>query len=171
LTDPLDAAGDAGAAVFLIDMNKAFEEFVAARLTRYLSGQLLVHPQQRGCLDIAEQVRIKPDLVFEHRHGGTAYVADTKYKVTSDGLGREADYYQILAYASALNAPEGLLIYCQHDGSTPPHHIDGRNLGTRLATWAVHLDGSPRHIEEQLQALARHIASRVIAISAYQGPR
>ena len=39
----LDAAGATGAAVFLIDMNKAFEDFVAARLTRYLAGQLIVH--------------------------------------------------------------------------------------------------------------------------------
>jgi 5-methylcytosine-specific restriction enzyme subunit McrC len=149
--------------VFLIAMNKAFEDFVTARLRRYLSAQLLVHPQRRSHLDTAGQVRIKPDLVFERRPGGIAYVADTKYKVTSDGLGREADYYQILAYATALNVPEGLLIYCQHDGTVPPRHVDVRNLGTRLATWAVHLAGTPGHIEEQLQALARHIASRAIA--------
>jgi 5-methylcytosine-specific restriction enzyme subunit McrC len=138
----LHAAGTAGAAVFLIDMNKAFEDFVAARLRRYLSGRLLVQSQRTGHLDTAEQVRIRPDLVFERRPGETAYVADTKYKLTSDGLGRQADYYQILAYASALNVPEGLLIYCQHDGNLPPRQIDVRNLGTRLATWAVHLDGT-----------------------------
>jgi len=28
--------------------------------------------------------------------------ADTKYKITADGYGREADYYQILAYTAAL---------------------------------------------------------------------
>jgi 5-methylcytosine-specific restriction enzyme subunit McrC len=119
------------------------EAALTARLRRYLSGQLLVHPLRRSHHDTADHVRIKPDLVFERRRAGIAYVADTKYKVTSDGLGREADYYQILAYATALNVPEGLLIYCQHDGTVPPRHIDVRNLGTRLATWAVYLAGTP----------------------------
>jgi len=40
------AAGTAGAGVFLIDMNSAFETFVAARLSRYLAGHLTVCPQQ-----------------------------------------------------------------------------------------------------------------------------
>ena len=56
----LDAVGATGAAVFLIDMNKAFEDFVTARLRRYLSAQLLVRPQRRSHLDTAGQVRIKP---------------------------------------------------------------------------------------------------------------
>jgi hypothetical protein len=84
----IDAAGAAGAAVFLIDMNKAFEDFGASRLTRYLVGHL---------------------------------------------------------------------IYCQHDGSAPPQHIDVRNLGTRLATWALRLDRTPGHVEQELQALAMQI--------------
>ena len=159
----LDAAGATGAAVFLIDMNKAFEEFVASRLTRYLSGHLHVQTQRLGRLDIAGQVRIKPDLVFERRPGTTVYVADTKYKITDDGLGRESDYYQILAYTSALNIPEGMLIYCQHDGSALPRQVDVRHLGTRLATWAIRLDRTPGHVEQELQALAAHISRRTEA--------
>ena len=159
----LDAAGAAGAAVFLIDMNKAFEDFVASRLTRYLAGHLIVRAQRPERLDTAGQVRIKPDLVFERTPGTTAYIADSKYKITSDGFGREADYYQILAYTSALNAPEGMLIYCQHDGNAPPQQIDVRNLGTRLATWALRLDRTPGHVEQELQALAIQITNRADA--------
>jgi 5-methylcytosine-specific restriction enzyme subunit McrC len=162
-TSLLDAAGAAGAAVFLLDMNKAFEDFVASRLTRYLTGHLIVRAQRPERLDTAGQVRIKPDLAFERTPGTTAYIADSKYKITSDGFGREADYYQILAYTSALNVPEGMLIYCQHDGTAPPQQIHVRNLGTRLATWALRLDRTPRHVEQELQALATQITTRADA--------
>jgi 5-methylcytosine-specific restriction endonuclease McrBC regulatory subunit McrC len=107
------------------------------RLRRYLAGRLAVHLQWWDKLHVNGSVRIKPDLVFGPISGVITYVADTKYKVTADGFGREADYYQILAYASALNLPEGLLIYCQHDGNIPPQQVEVRNLGTRLRTWAV----------------------------------
>jgi 5-methylcytosine-specific restriction enzyme subunit McrC len=166
----LNAAGTTGAAVFLIDMNKAFEDFVTSRLTRYLHGQLHVSPQQRAHLDIAGKVQIKPDLTFAHRHGQAAYVADTKYKITSSGYGREADYYQILAYATALGVPEGMLIYCQHDGSTPPRQVQVRNLGTRLATWPLHLDRDPRALEQQLQALATQILQRAASADPKPDP-
>lgn len=156
----LDAAGTTGAAVFLIDMNKAFEDFVASRLSRYLHGQLHVRSQKPDHLDNAGHVRIKPDLTFDRHPGLPAYVADSKYKITSSGFGREADYYQILAYASALNLPEGMLIYCQHDGTAPPQQIHVRNLSTRLATWALRLDRTPGHLEQELQALAADIAQR-----------
>ena len=159
----LNAAGTSGAAVFLIDMNKAFEDFVASRLTRYLHGQLLVRTQKPDQLDTDGHTRIIPDLTFEHHPGLPAYVADTKYKITSSGFGREADYYQILAYATALNLPEGMLIYCQHDGTTPPRQISVRHLGTQLTTWALHLNRAPRHLEQDMQELAGHILLRACA--------
>ena len=65
--------------------------------------------------------------------------------------------------------PEGLLIYCQHDGSLPPRQIAVRNLGTLLATWAVHLGGTPGHVEGQLQELAQHIAARAAAARPSRG--
>jgi 5-methylcytosine-specific restriction enzyme subunit McrC len=83
----LDAVGSAGAAVFLVDMNKVFEEFVESRLRRYLAGRLVTHGQWPDRLDIEGSVRIKPDLVFESLAREVAYVADSKYKVTADGFG------------------------------------------------------------------------------------
>jgi 5-methylcytosine-specific restriction enzyme subunit McrC len=156
----LDAVGATGAAVFLIDMNKAFEDFVASRLTRYLAGQLIVHTQRSEWLDTDERVKIRPDVIFERQPGTVAYIADSKYKITDDGYGRDADYYQMLAYTSALNVPEGLLIYCHHDGTAPSTNINVLNLGTRLSTWMLRLDRSPSHIEQELQALAAHITQR-----------
>lgn len=157
----LDAVGATGAAVFLIDMNKAFEDFVASRLTRYLAGQLIVHTQRSERLDTGGHIKIRPDVIFERQPGTIAYIADSKYKITGDGYGSEADYYQMLAYTSALNVPEGMLIYCHHDGSAPPQDISVRNLGTRLSTWPIRLDRTPSHIEQEFQALAAHIIERV----------
>jgi 5-methylcytosine-specific restriction enzyme subunit McrC len=158
----LDADGTAGAAVFLVDMNLVFESFVESRLTRYLTGRLRVRPQKRDRLDLAGLVRIKPDLVFEDDHRETVYIADTKYKVTADGLGREEDYYQLLAYLAAFNQDEGLLIYCQHDGTAPAGEVVVRNLHKRLRTWAIRLDRSPQHIEQELAVLADHIVKRAL---------
>jgi 5-methylcytosine-specific restriction enzyme subunit McrC len=156
----LGSTGSAGAGVFLIDMNKAFEEFVAARLSRYLPGRLTACPQQTGPLDLDGAVKIRPDLVFRRRAGEVVYVADTKYKISADGYGRDTDYYQILAYATALDVPEGMLIYCQRDGSIPPREIKVGKLGTRLVTSAIGLNGTIEDVEQRLLELAGHIAAR-----------
>jgi 5-methylcytosine-specific restriction enzyme subunit McrC len=155
------SVGSAGAGVFLIDMNKAFEVFVAARLSRYLTGCVTVCPQQSGPLDLEGSVGIRPDLVFKRKADQVVYVADTKYKISADGYGRDADYYQILAYATALDVPEGMLIYCQRDGSVPPREITVGKLRTRLATLAIGLNGTPKDVDQGLLELAGHIATRV----------
>lgn len=154
------AAGGAAASAFLIDMNKVFEEFVADRLTRYLTGHLSVASQRPLHLDTGEHVRIKPDLTFEEAPARVVYVADTKYKITADGYGRDADYYQILAYATALGVPEGMLVYCQRDGTAPPRDVQVRTVGTSLRTWHVDISGPPLQIERQMQDLAAEIRSR-----------
>lgn len=162
----LDASGTTGAGVFLVDMNKVFEQFIESRLRRYLIGRLVVRGQWPDRLDLAGSVRIKPDLVFESTAGETIYVADSKYKMTADGFGREADYYQLLAYTTALELPEGLLIYCQRDGSEPPREIEVRNRGTRLRTRAIRLDRTPHDLEAELHMLAAHIGGRVAVAGA-----
>lgn len=82
-------------------------------------------------------VRMKPDLEFRRR-GATAYVGNMKYKLTGDARARTADYYQLLAYTTTLDLPEGVLIYCLADGGAPSsavtvHHaakfsIRGRSI-------------------------------------------
>jgi 5-methylcytosine-specific restriction enzyme subunit McrC len=154
------SVGSVGAGVFLIDMNKVFEVFVAARLSRYLSGRLTACPQQTGPLGLDGRVKIRPDLVFKREADEVVYVADTKYKISADGYGRDTDYYQILAYATALDVPEGMLIYCQRDGSVPPREIEVGKLRTRLVTLAIGLSGTPKDVEQRLLELAGHIAAR-----------
>ena len=112
----------------MLDMNQLFEDFVTARLQRALCGRLDVRAQTRPYLDDERQVQIKPDLTFRHR-GETVGVADLKYKLAeadtsttgpAGPLARHGDYYQLLAYTTALNLSEGTLIYCadvDRDGS------------------------------------------------------
>jgi len=154
----IDATGAAGAAVFLLDMNKLFEEFVEARLGHYLDGRLRVVAQRPTMLDAAGHVRMLPDLVFEDRAGRVVYVADSKYKVTAGGYGRDSDYYQLLAYTTALQQPEGVLIYCRHDGTAPARWVDVPTAGKRLRTRAVRLDKTIACTEHELRALADEIA-------------
>lgn len=154
------SAGTAGAAVFLIDMNTAFESFVAARLARYLTGHLDVRPQQTRALGHGGPMKIRPDLIFAQPGGQTVYVADTKYKITADGYARDTDYYQILAYATALNVPGGMLIYCQRDGTAPPTAITVGPSQTRLDTRALALSGTPDNIEQRLKDLADNITQQ-----------
>ena len=107
-----DAVGETQASSFMLDMNELFERFVTERLRRALRGRLEVKDQHRDRLDEERTVAIRPDLLF--RSGGSArFVADIKYKLTDDAAGgRHPDYYQLLAYTTALDLPEGVLIYC-----------------------------------------------------------
>ena len=127
-----DQHGDTTASAFMLDMNNLFERFVTERLRDELSGRLEVEGQKSSALDTDRRVRIQPDLVFK-RHGVSVGVADIKYKLrdteetpesteTSELAGpsytgsgvwaAHADYYQMLAYTTALGHPTGTLIYC-----------------------------------------------------------
>ncbi len=129
-----DHHGDTIASAFMLDMNKLFERFVTERLRAELSGRLEVEGQKSSSLDTAGDVRIKPDLLFK-RDRMSVGVADIKYKLrdtdeiakasessdinqpsgnyTGSGVwAAHADYYQRLAYTTALGHPTGTLIYC-----------------------------------------------------------
>ena len=82
-----------------------FERFVTERLKRALRGRLDVKSQHCDRLDEDRRVVIRPDLLFSSQ-GTARFVADIKYKLTDEGArGRAADYYQLLAYTTALDLP------------------------------------------------------------------
>ncbi|WP_420440286.1 McrC family protein [Candidatus Poriferisodalis sp.] len=173
-----DQHGDTAASAFMVDMNQLFERFVTSRLQRELHGRLEVAAQLRPHLDIEERIQIRPDLTLRSQ-GEAVGVADLKYKLT-DGdanaevaaapLARHGDYYQLLAYTTALGLSEGTLIYCADvnrdqaaeqqiaNGSLAKSDITVRHTGTRLHAVAIDLSGSPRHIDAQIAALAEHLA-------------
>jgi 5-methylcytosine-specific restriction enzyme subunit McrC len=149
----IDRIGSTDASAFTVDMNVVFQDWVTDRLQRHLRGDLRVVAEPTEHLAMRRQIPMYPDLVF-YAGERLVYVADVKYKITGSGLARNSDYYQLLAYATALGLPEGVLIYCQVDGSTPEREVEVRRAGTRLRTYAMDLSGSPDNIETAAVELA-----------------
>jgi len=164
-----DRRGNHAASSFLVDMNQLFEDFVTQRLRRELRGRLEVASQLRTFLATRNQVPIRPDLVFR-RQGHEVYVADIKYKLTDDARARTSDYYQLLAYTTALDLPEGVLIYCMADGGEPESTITVRHAGKLLHTLAIDLSGSPTEVTAEIAKTAARINQRVQAIHPLMAP-
>lgn len=158
----IDRVGAEDASAFTIDMNILFEDWVTDRLQRHLRGRLSVVAQLPAHLGVGRKVAMFPDLTF-FADGELAYIADVKYKLTGSGLARNADYYQLLAYTTALDKPEGLLIYCQVDGSVPDREIVVHHTTTSLRTHALDLSGTAEKMEASAAALAELIWARTMA--------
>ena len=185
-----DAVGETQASSFMVDMNELFERFVTERLRRALRGRLDVKDQHRDGLDEEHTVTIKPDLLF--RSGGSSrFVGDIKYKLTDDAAGgRHPDYYQLLAYTTALDLPEGVLIYCL-DANRPDAPDDNgssagvpgpgaaeqaasagtaavssvrvRHAGKVLHTYALDLSGTADDVAKNVSELADWIVRQAAA--------
>ena len=157
----IDRRGATTAASFMVNMNDLFERFVTERLSRALQGRLVVKSQTHDYLDVGKKVSIRPDLRFRHPSSGSVtYVGDIKYKLTADAQGRAADYYQLLAYTTALDLPEGVLIYCRTDAGEPAGEVTVRHAGKKLHVRAVNLTGSPAEVANEVADLADWIAAR-----------
>jgi len=161
----LDDHGDAGASSFLVDMNDLFQRFVTLRLRRALNGSLRLIDEPTRHLGRGGQVTMYPDLEFHDPLTNRAtYVGDVKYKITADGRARSADYYQMLAYCTALNLPEGVLIYCLADGDPPRRVVEVVHTDIRLRTFPIDLRGDADAVDGAIQELADWIKDRSRAI-------
>lgn len=164
-----DQRGQHAASSFVVDMNRLFENFVTQRLRRALRGHLEVRSQSKRHLDTRQQVPIRPDLVFRQQ-GHEVYVADIKYKLTDDARARTSDYYQLLAYTTAMDLPEGVLIYCLDDGGVPERTITVRHAGKLLHTLAIDLSGPPTEVTAAITEAAAWIRRRVRSIRPVVAP-
>ena len=112
------SAGEVRAASFLIDMNRVFEDFVVVALREALGLTAGAFPQgakgRRLCLDTGGRVTLEPDISW-WEIGRCTFVGDAKYKRASGSDARNADIYQVLAYAVAAGLPSALLIYAAAD--------------------------------------------------------
>ncbi len=81
---------------------------------------------------------MEPDLSW-WESGVCTFVGDAKYK-RIDGSVPNADLYQLLAYATALDLPGGLLIYAK--GEREPATYTARHSGKRLEVAALDLSGT-----------------------------
>jgi 5-methylcytosine-specific restriction enzyme subunit McrC len=154
-----DARGATSASSFMVDMNDLFQRFVTERLRRALRGRLDVIDEPVVHLGQGRRVAMQPDLVFRQLNGALHYVGDVKYKLTADARGRSGDYYQLLAYTTAMDLPEGVLIYCRHpDDPVNQSTVVVRNAGKKLVLRSVDLSGTPESVEREIEALAEAIA-------------
>ena len=140
---------------FLMNMNIVFQEFLTQALRDALrvsertfsfgrspSGDILK-------LDVDGKVTIQPDLMWWDG-ANCLFVGDAKYKtLTGEGV-PNADLYQVLSYATALNLPGGLLVYA--DGKTGAVTYTVLNSGKRLEIAILDLSGS---LEEVLASTGK----------------
>ncbi len=150
--------GGLRASGFLIDMNVIFQEFV----TRALRDELRVSDRvfraddriERVTLDEAGRVRLKPDLTWWDG-GDCTFAGDVKYKRIEDAHVPNADLYQLLAYATALDLPGGLLIYAQGERRPAQHRV--RHSGKLLEVAALDLSGTPAALLARIEDMAKRV--------------
>ncbi len=150
--------GDVRASGFLINMNDLFQEFVTQALREALNVSDKTLRDDKGIrrLTLAEKnkVQLKPDLSWWD--GETCmFVGDAKYKKIVHSAVPNADLYQLLAYATALDLPGGLLIYAQGEAEGATYDI--RHTCKQLEVVALDLSGSLEEILERVKAIAHRI--------------
>lgn len=160
-----DVRGATSASSFMVDMNDLFQRFVTERLRRELRGRLDVIDEPTVHLGLGQQVAMQPDLVFREPGGTVRYVGDIKYKLATDARGRSGDYYQLLAYTTAMNLPEGVLIYCRRPDDIDQSIVTVRNAGKKLVLRSVDLAGPPAQVEHEITMLADAIAKTPVPIA------
>lgn len=147
--------GRVEAASFLVDMNLLYEQWIGAELFARLWPEIDVAEQDNVLLSRRPSVPMRPDLVFRTR-GRPVLVGDVKYKLTATGVARNADYYQLLAYATALELPRGILVYCQA-AEALEREIVVNGGGQRLTVVPLGLGGTWEQISTRLDRLARSV--------------
>jgi 5-methylcytosine-specific restriction enzyme subunit McrC len=153
----------------LFDMNQVFEDFIfeslRVRLAPSFASSDTWRQGQPLALDRAGILCPEPDLAW-WRGSRCLFVGDAKYKATAEG--RLSDIYQLLAYCTAANLREGLLIYAEQRGGPALHDV--RHDGPQLRVEAIDLESSVDTIERRCDELARRVAA-VAMTAARAHPR
>lgn len=148
---------------FTVDMNDLFQLFVTNRLRRYLRGRIELLGEPTVPLDEAKRLNMKPDLVFQ-KYQQPIFVGDVKYKLSS-GSGRISDYYQLLAYTTAMKLNEGVLVYAQNPNDQTELGSDDlvqttliKNTDKVIHVYRLPLSGTAAELEIALAQLADWVA-------------
>ena len=153
--------GDVRASGFLVNMNSLFQEFVTVALRETLGVSAQTLRSDKGIRDITLDetgtVRLRPDLSWWDGPTCT-FVGDAKYKNLTNARVPNADLYQLLAYATALDLPGGLLVYAQGEADAASYRV--RHAGKRLDVVALDLSGT---LEDVLGRVG-YVAERVLAL-------
>ena len=153
---------------FHMDMNVVFQEFVTRALREALGvSDRTLRSDNRRLPRIwlakndggQDRIRLKPDLSWWDGSRCT-FVGDAKYKHIESNV-PNADLYQLLAYATALDLPGGLLIYAK--GERPPDSYRVLNAGKHLEIAEIDLSGDvdERLYVDELLSRVRELATRI----------
>jgi 5-methylcytosine-specific restriction enzyme subunit McrC len=142
----------------LFDMAAVFENFVIAALRESLVVSAQSFPQgalgRRLHLDNEQGIPLKPDLSWWIGNS-CVFVGDCKYKrATAEGI-PNADLYQLLAYTTALDLDDGLLVYAAGEHPGGVHTV--RFSGKRLRITTLDLSGDPSAVLAQIDTLSGRI--------------
>lgn len=150
--------GQVRSSTFLIDMNRAFEDFVvtALRESLRLSPQAFSQGADKHSLHLDEtrRLRLKPDISW-WESGRCVFAGDVKYKRLYSPGYQHADIYQLLAYAVATDLPGGLLIYAK--GEREPIGYRVVHLDKELQIVTLDLEHPPDGVLTQISAVAQQI--------------
>jgi len=108
----------------MFDMWRIYEDFVTVALTEALrsrGGSCRAH--FRVMMDEADEVTMKPDLVWLGPDSAAWAVVDAKYKAERPDGFPDADLYQMLAYCTVLGLTEGHLVYAKGNEPVRTHQI------------------------------------------------
>ncbi len=153
--------GGVPASGFLVDMSALFQEFVTQALREALGVSPATLRSDANLnriltLDTGGRVSLQPDLSWWD--GAVCrFVGDVKYKRIRHEGAPNADLYQLLAYATALDLPGGLLIYAEGEAKAAEHRVRGSGLLLRVA--ALDISGSLESVLRRVEALAGVIAA------------
>lgn len=150
-------SGDVHVTGYMFDMWQIYEDFIATVVgdkLREFGGRAVA--QGKYHLDVDDEVRMRPDLVWE-RSGRVAAVIDAKYKVERPQGFPDADLYQMLAYCTALGLPSGHLVYAKGDDSVTSHVV--REAGIEIICHTVDLSLPPLDLIAMIRSIAVLICS------------
>ena len=140
---------------FLMDMNQVFQDFVTQALREALGvSEPVFREEWIKSLDEGGKVRLRPDLTWWDGKD-CRFVGDTKYKRVIDERIPNADLYQLLAYATALNLPGGMLIYAKNEADPANYRV--RHSGKTLEVVALDLETPLADILNQVKGLAEAV--------------
>jgi 5-methylcytosine-specific restriction enzyme subunit McrC len=153
-------AGEVSTAALTFDMNIVFEDFVFAAIGDALRtfgepADGWLHGRSVA-LDEASLLNPEPDLSL-WRRGRCVFVGDAKYKVTTKGV--IDDLYQLLAYCSATDLRDGLLIYAEQPKGPMTHRVV--HGGPHLHVEALNVE-APR---PALLARCTELADRILRLA------
>jgi 5-methylcytosine-specific restriction enzyme subunit McrC len=150
---------DVQVAAFVVSMWQVFEDFVTTALIEaFASRPGRTETQLKQHLDVPHAgrpsaVAMRVDVVHVDPHGQPQLIFDAKYKhADSSGRYSNADYYQMLAYCTALGVSRAWLVYAQGSGRPVERHIV--NTDVTVVEYPLDLRAPPTGLLRQVDELA-----------------